>query len=106
MPRNDTAALPQRAEPTSTVGSKRASPRTCVVESVIVERYVSLSAEAVDLTSQRVPEGKTGKNRMHIDLLVDDVPAEVTRLESLGATRLTPAPGGATSFRRCSQQAS
>jgi predicted enzyme related to lactoylglutathione lyase len=29
---------------------------------------------------------------MHLDLLVPDLQAEVARIESLGATRLTPAP--------------
>lgn len=36
---------------------------------------------------QQVPEPKTTKNRAHIDLVSDDVRAEVTRLESLGARR-------------------
>ncbi len=38
-----------------------------------------------------VPEGKQVKNRLHIDLApraADDQAAEVTRLESLGATRI------------------
>lgn len=39
---------------------------------------------------QRVPEPKTGKNRVHIDLISDDVAAEVARLESLGAKRAHP----------------
>ena len=34
-----------------------------------------------------VPEGKTVKNRLHIDLNPDDQDAEVARLESLGAKR-------------------
>lgn len=62
------------------------------VEGVIEGRYIALSGPGISLTLQRVPEAKTVKNRMHIDLLVDDVPAEVGRLESLGATRMTPAP--------------
>jgi predicted enzyme related to lactoylglutathione lyase len=32
-----------------------------------------------------VPEGKTAKNRMHLDLSADDRPAEVARLVALGA---------------------
>src|SRR5438067_12105443 len=44
------------------------------------------------LTLQQVPEPKIAKNRMHLDLLVPDLQAEVARIESLGATRLTPAP--------------
>jgi hypothetical protein len=36
---------------------------------------------------QRVPEGKTAKNRCHVDIHVDEdqKPAEVARLEALGA---------------------
>jgi hypothetical protein len=37
---------------------------------------------------QLVPEGKTAKNRAHLDLCTDDLDAEVARLEALGATRL------------------
>ena len=36
----------------------------------------------------RVPEGKTAKNRMHLDLGCDDRRAEVARLVALGATHL------------------
>jgi predicted enzyme related to lactoylglutathione lyase len=44
-----------------------------------------------ELVLQRVSEPKQGKNRMHLDLRVDDLDAEVERLESLGAVRLGPA---------------
>ncbi len=37
---------------------------------------------------QRVPEPKVGKNRMHVDIVTDDVEVEVNRLEALGARRL------------------
>jgi predicted enzyme related to lactoylglutathione lyase len=37
---------------------------------------------------QRVPEPKQGKARIHFDLRVDDVEAEVRRLEALGARRI------------------
>lgn len=60
-----------------------------VVEGVIEGRYVSLSGRGVALTLQRVDEPKSAKNRMHLDLLVDDVEKEVSRLEALGASRLT-----------------
>lgn len=43
----------------------------------------------IGLTLQRVPETKSVKNRMHFDIVVDDVAAEVTRLERLGATVLS-----------------
>jgi predicted enzyme related to lactoylglutathione lyase len=36
----------------------------------------------------RVPEKKTVKNRMHLDWEVEDIEAEATRLERLGAIRL------------------
>jgi predicted enzyme related to lactoylglutathione lyase len=36
----------------------------------------------------RVPEAKSAKNRMHLDLAVDDLDVEVKRLEALGATEL------------------
>jgi hypothetical protein len=40
-----------------------------------------------ELVLQRVPEPKVGKNRMHLDLHVEDVEGEVARLVALGATR-------------------
>lgn len=41
---------------------------------------------------QEVAEAKAGKNRMHLDVHVDDLDAEVARLEALGGRRLTDAP--------------
>jgi predicted enzyme related to lactoylglutathione lyase len=43
---------------------------------------------AAPLLLQRVPEPKVGKNRMHVDIVVDDVEAEVHRLQALGARRI------------------
>jgi predicted enzyme related to lactoylglutathione lyase len=43
---------------------------------------------AAPLLLQRVPEPKVGKNRMHVDIVVDDVEAEVRRLQALGAHRI------------------
>ncbi|MFF1833258.1 VOC family protein [Streptomyces sp. NPDC058231] len=40
------------------------------------------------ITFVPVPEGKTVKNRLHIDLAPDDQAAEVGRIVGLGATRL------------------
>jgi hypothetical protein len=42
---------------------------------------------ASPLLLQRVPEPKVGKNRMHLDVVVDDIEAEVRRLQALGAHR-------------------
>jgi hypothetical protein len=44
-----------------------------------------------DLLLQQVPEPKIGKNRMHLDLQVRDVAAEVERLVAAGASVLEPA---------------
>ncbi|MFF3349710.1 VOC family protein [Streptomyces sp. NPDC002779] len=35
---------------------------------------------------QRVPESKTAKNRVHVDLVADDFPEAVARAAALGAT--------------------
>jgi predicted enzyme related to lactoylglutathione lyase len=40
------------------------------------------------LMFHKVPEGKTVKNRMHLDLQAADVVAEVDRLTSLGAQQI------------------
>jgi predicted enzyme related to lactoylglutathione lyase len=40
------------------------------------------------LLLQRVPEAKTVKNRMHLDIDTADIEAEATRLEALGARRV------------------
>jgi predicted enzyme related to lactoylglutathione lyase len=43
---------------------------------------------ASPLVLQRVPEPRVGKNRMHLDIVADEIEPEVARLESLGARRL------------------
>lgn len=53
--------------------------------------YVMLvDAEGIrpKLLLQAVPEAKTSKNRMHLDIETHDVDREASRLESLGARRL------------------
>ncbi|HJM00347.1 MAG: VOC family protein [Acidimicrobiales bacterium] len=52
--------------------------------------YITISNSDVDravnhLTFQKVPEGKSAKNRVHLDMFVDDIAAEVERLVGLGA---------------------
>ncbi|MCI2419118.1 VOC family protein [Saccharopolyspora sp. K220] len=42
----------------------------------------------VALGLQRVPEPRTGKNRVHLDMTTTDRQAEVRRLVALGATEL------------------
>lgn len=58
-------------------------------DEVVLEPPVDSSARGVapDLLFLRVPEGKSVKNRLHIDLRPDDQAAEVARLEALGARR-------------------
>lgn len=48
---------------------------------------VDTGADRPHLILQRVPEPKTGKNRVHIDLYAADVDAEVDRLIGLGAAK-------------------
>jgi Glyoxalase-like domain len=55
--------------------------------------YVVLVPDAQpgpELVLQRVPEPKTGKNRMHLDLRVPELQPELARLTALGAEVLTP----------------
>ena len=54
--------------------------------------YLQLVAQArggVELLLQQVPETKSGKNRLHLDLRTPDLDTEVTRLVQLGATVIT-----------------
>ena len=44
------------------------------------------------LALQKVPEGKTGKNRAHPDMGVEDLDAAIPQLEALGATVVQPPP--------------
>ena len=43
---------------------------------------------ASPLVLQQVPEPKPGKNRMHLDIVADEIEPEVERLEARGAHRL------------------
>ena len=45
-----------------------------------------------DLLFLRVPEGKAGKNRLHLDLRTQDLDAEVRRVVGIGASLLTSQP--------------
>lgn len=49
----------------------------------------SNGADGPALLFAMVPEPKTAKNRMHVDLRSDDRDAEVARLVGLGATHVT-----------------
>jgi predicted enzyme related to lactoylglutathione lyase len=58
-------------------------------DEVVLEPPVGSPEEGVapDILFLRVPERKTVKNRLHLDLRPDDQAAEVARLEALGARR-------------------
>ncbi len=45
------------------------------------------SPTGLRIAFQRVPEGKTAKNRVHLDVAVDDVVGAADEAERLGATR-------------------
>jgi predicted enzyme related to lactoylglutathione lyase len=55
-------------------------------------QFVVLSPAQDGLTVgfQRVPEGKAGKNRLHLDLIVDDLDEATAEVESLGGRWLEP----------------
>jgi len=64
-------------------GEALASP----VEHTVEGRFAAVTCGELTVNLQRVREPKVGKNRVHLDLLVDDLAGELSRLESLGATR-------------------
>ncbi len=43
---------------------------------------------AIPFLFVQVPDAKTTKNRLHLDVVPDDQDAEVARLEAMGATRV------------------
>ena len=49
---------------------------------------VPKDGNASPLVLQGVPEPKAGKNRMHLDIVADDIQPEIARLEKIGARRL------------------
>jgi predicted enzyme related to lactoylglutathione lyase len=54
--------------------------------------YVALTPASGEwmLVFQRVPEPKTGKNRLHLDVLVDDLDDAMARVEALGGRWAEP----------------
>jgi predicted enzyme related to lactoylglutathione lyase len=76
----------------------RLAPFWCALLDVEVEavigdgQFVVLSRTADGLTVgfQQVPEAKAGKNRLHLDLIVEDLDASTAEVEGLGGRRLEP----------------
>jgi predicted enzyme related to lactoylglutathione lyase len=64
-------------------------------DGVAAGHYQSLlpaDGEGAEVLLQQVPEGKQGKNRVHLDLRTRDLESEVRRLARLGAVVLTEQP--------------
>jgi hypothetical protein len=55
-------------------------------------------ASGPPVTFQQVPEAKTVKNRLHLDLITDTADADTGRLLSLGARRLRDVHGTGSSW--------
>jgi predicted enzyme related to lactoylglutathione lyase len=58
-------------------------------------RYVTLEPSpllsgSMMLVFQRVPEAKVGKNRVHVDMWVDDLDLGTARVEALGGRSVEP----------------
>ena len=62
---------------------------------VLVPRH----GEGPELVLQRVPEPKTTKNRMHLDIRTNQLDPAVERLVTLGARRLQPGITEEAGFR-------
>ena len=64
-------------------------------DEVVLEPPAGSAEDGVsaDVLFLRVPEDKGVKNRLHLDLRPDDQPAEVARLEGLGARRVSVGQG-------------
>ncbi|MGK2948730.1 MAG: VOC family protein [Acidimicrobiales bacterium] len=67
-------------------------------EEVVLEPPAGSKEDGVspDILFLKVPEAKTVKDRLHIDLRPDDQAAEVARAEALGATRVDVGQGDPT----------
>jgi predicted enzyme related to lactoylglutathione lyase len=76
----------------------RLTPFWCGLLGVTVEttigdgQFVVLSKTADGLTVgfQQVPDAKSGKNRLHLDLIVDDLDTATAEIEALGGRWLEP----------------
>lgn len=53
---------------------------------------VPADGHGIEILLQQVPEVKSGKNRLHLDLRTPDLNSEVERVVALGAHRLTSEP--------------
>jgi predicted enzyme related to lactoylglutathione lyase len=51
---------------------------------------LSPASDGLTVGFQRVPEAKSGKNRLHLDLVVDDLDSATAEVERLGGRWLEP----------------
>lgn len=58
----------------------------------IYRSLLPVDGDGIELLLQRVPDAKRAKNRMHLDLRVRDLDAELARLLALGAQQFTDEP--------------
>jgi predicted enzyme related to lactoylglutathione lyase len=73
-----------------------------VRDGVATGRYQSLlpaDGKGTEILLQRVPEGKHGKNRVHLDLRTRELEPEMQRLLGLGAQILTEQPVSEAGWR-------
>jgi predicted enzyme related to lactoylglutathione lyase len=81
-----------------TTAPERLAPFWCALLEVTVDttigdgQFVVLSPAKDGLTIgfQRVPDAKAGKNRLHLDLIVDDLDRATDEIETLGGRWLEP----------------
>src|SRR3954452_10736493 len=62
------------------------------VDSTVGDDFVILSPTETGLTVsfQRVPEAKSGKNRLHLDLIVENLETATAEIEELGGCWVEP----------------
>jgi len=56
------------------------------------QSLLPVGGQGIEIPLQRVPDSKSGKNRLHLDLRTPDLDAEVERVVALGARQLTGMP--------------
>jgi predicted enzyme related to lactoylglutathione lyase len=56
------------------------------------QSQVPADGKGVEVLLQRTSDGKSGKNRVHLDLRTRDLAAEIARVTALGAVVLTEEP--------------
>lgn len=95
----DCADAAKLAEFWADVLGRQVGPEPTAESAAVV---VGEATQGPPLAFHRVPEAKTVKNRLHLDLISSDFAAEAERLLSLGATRVADVERGGvrwTTFR-------